>query len=83
MPSTLQWAVRRAVSAVLRDGQPVWARVKRPVGAVVASAARLGLSFVGGATISCGDGSCIDLASDPQPLMLKPRGARYARGGSG
>ena len=68
-PSTLSWAVQRAIKVVLCDRQPRWAKVKGPVGAAVASAARLGWTFEGGSAIDCGDGTRLDLACDP-PVVV-------------
>ena len=75
-PAILRSAVRRARRAVLRDGQPVWARVTGPAAAAVASASRIGWTFRHDATILSDDGAIIDLAVDsPAAVVDAVRGA--------
>ena len=63
-PATLKWAIRRARSTVLRTDGPQWQRVKGPVGAAVATAARIGWQLEDDATLSCPDGRVLDLHAD-------------------
>ena len=67
----LHESIVNAQSKVLDGSTPVWRRVTGPAAAVVASAARIGWSFISGRVACCDDQSTIDFLLDPPVVVVQ------------
>eukprot|EP00973_Karenia_brevis_P079860 11081309-Karenia_brevis.AAC.1 len=71
-PQSLHRAVRIAQQkAISSNGETVWAKVAGPVATAVATANRIGWSFIDGATIQCDNGAELDLRLDPPCVVQR------------
>ena len=68
---SMRKVMRHARERIMNDGKASWAKVSGPAAAALATADRIGWTFISGDRLHCDDGTVLDLHLDPPVVVAE------------